>query len=137
MKAQIGLEYMVVVGMIITILIPLFFYANEKFDQARTQGEANIAMNTIVTSVNTVYAQSPGSKLTVNVYVPQGYHPESSYLINRTIFMNYTAIGSYAYPIAGIAKSNVSGKLPPYWGYHVMIFTLMPYGNVSISSIAQ
>jgi predicted peptidase len=136
MKAQIGLEYMVVVALVITILVPLFYYANEQFELSRTKGEANIAMNTIITSVNTVYAQSPGSKLTANVYIPKGYHPESSRLVNKTIMMNYTAIGGGAYPIMGVAKCNVSGRLPPYWGYHVMTFTLTPYGNVSINASA-
>jgi len=132
MKAQIGLEYMIVVALAITILVPLFYYANEQFEMSRTKGEAN----TIVTSVNTVYAQSPGSKLTANVYIPKGYHPEGSRLVNKTIMMNYTTLGGGTYPIMGVAKCNVSGRLPPYWGYHVMTFTLTPYGNVSINASA-
>jgi len=136
MKAQIGLEYMIVVALVIAILVPLFYYANQKLESSRTEGEARIAMNTIVTSVNTVYAQSPGSKLSANVFVPKGYQPASSRLINRTILMNYTSMGGDRYEIIGIAKCNVSGRLPPYWGYHVMTFILQQNGNVSINATA-
>lgn len=134
MKGQIGIEYMVVVSLIIVILIPLFYLANQKLESSRTENEARIAMNTIVTSVNTVYAQSPGSKITSRVFIPNGYNPAGSFILNKSIVMNFTSIGGDRYQIEGIAKCNVSGKLPRYAGYHVMTFTLMPYGNVSIDS---
>ncbi len=136
MRAQIGLEYMVVVAMVIAILVPLFYYANQKLESSRTEGEARIAMNALVTSVNTIYAQSPGSKISANIYIPKGYQPASSRLINRTILMNYTSMGGDRYEIIGIAKCNVGGRLPPYWGYHVMTFTLNQSGYVIINASA-
>jgi hypothetical protein len=137
MKAQIGIEYMVVVSLIIVILIPMFYLANQKLESARTANEARIAMNTIVTSVNTVYAQSPGSMLTSRVFIPNGYNYSGSFIVNRSIVMDFTSAGGDRYVIEGIAKCNVSGKLPPRPGYYLMTFNLTSYGNVSINTVTS
>lgn len=137
MKAQTGLEYMAILTLMMALIVPLFFIANERLETARISNEAKIAMNAIVDSVNTVYSQSPGAKLTARVYVPDGYDSGNSYFANKTIVMKYNLAGGTPYEILGFVRGNVSGRLPPYPGYHVMTFYLNETGQVEANTTAQ
>jgi len=137
MRAQIGLEYMAVVTLMIALLVPLFYIANQRLEVSSVSSRAKVAVSTIVTYANTIYAQSPGSKLTANVYVPIGYNNATSYIANRTILMHFDLTDGRPYDVFGITKGNVSGRLPPYPGYHVMTFTMNQSGWVIINTTAK
>jgi len=136
MKAQIGLEYMAVLTLMIALMIPLFYLANQKLDTSRTSSEATAAMNAIVSSADSVYAQSPGSKISTNVYIPNGYDNASSYMTGKTIVMRYNLANGMPYDAMGFTKGNISGRLPPYSGYHIMTFTMNQSGWVLINTSA-
>lgn len=137
MKAQIGLEYMAVLTLMIALMIPLFYLANQKLDTSRTSSEASAAMNAIISSADSVYAQSPGSKISTNVYIPNGYDNSSSYIISKTIVMRYNLANGMPYDAIGFTKGNISGRLPPYPGYHIMTFTMNQSGWVLINTTAK
>jgi uncharacterized protein (UPF0333 family) len=137
MKAQVGLEYMVILAVLVAFMIPLFYIANDRLQYSRTTSEAREAMNTMVSTVNTVYSQSPGSRLTVNIFFPTGYDNKSSFISNRTIQLKITLPDGTPYEIFGMTKCNVTGRLPPYAGYHAMTFTLNQSGFVAISTAAK
>lgn len=137
MKGQIGMEYMVILTLMITLLIPLFYIANERLGVSRTTSEAQAAMNAIVSSANTVYAQSPGSKLSTHIYIPSGYSNKTSYMVNRTIIMHFDLVSGIPYEVVGLTKGNVTGWLPPYPGYHIMTFALQQNGSVLINTTAK
>ena len=133
MKAQIGLEYMAVLTILIVFIVPLFYIANERINVARTTSEARIAANTIVSSANAVYAQSPGSKLTAQVYIPQGYVANTSYIANKTVSLRFSLANGNPFEAFGLTKGNITGRLPPYAGRHVMTFMLNQNGYVIIN----
>jgi hypothetical protein len=137
MNAQIGLEYMAILTLLIAFLVPLFYIANQQIEIARATSEAKTAVNTMVAAVNAVYAQSPGSKLTANVYIPKGYDNQTSYLANGTIDLRIILADGVTYDAAGFTKCNVTGRLPPYSGYHVMTFLNIPNNSVLINTTAK
>ena len=137
MKAQIGLEYMAVLTLMIALMIPLFYLANQKLDTSRTSSEAVAAMSAIVSSADSVYAQSPGSKISTNVYIPMGYDNASSYIVDKTIVMRYNLANGIPYDAIGFTKGNIGGRLPPYPGYHIMTFTMNQSGWVLINTTAK
>jgi hypothetical protein len=136
MKAQTGLEYIAVLTLMMALIIPLFFIANQRLEVSRVSGEAKMAMNEIVSSVNAVYAQSPGSRMTAKVYIPDGYDYANSYFANKTIVMKYNLFSGAPYEVMGIVKGNVTGRLPPYPGHHVMTFFLNETGQVIVNTTA-
>jgi len=136
MKAQLGLEYIVILTVVIALITPLFYLANQRLEVSRVTSEARLAVDEIVTSVNTVYAQTPGSKLTSNIFVPNGYENQTSYIANKTISMKFKLADGRDYEISGLPRCNVSGRLPPYAGYHVMTFILNQNGIVLINTTA-
>ena len=137
MKAQIGLEYMAILTLMIALMIPLFYLANQKLDTSRTSSEASAAMNAIISSADSVYAQSPGSKISTNVFIPMGYDNASSYIITKTIVMRYNLANGMPYDAMGFTKGNIAGRLPPYPGYHLMTFTMNQSGWVLINTTAK
>ena len=137
MKAQTGLEYIAILTLMLALIIPLFFVANQRLEVARVSNGAKIAMNAIVDSVDTIYSQSPGSRITTKVYIPDGYDSANSYFANTTIVMSYYMFDGASHEILGFIKGNASGRLPPYPGHHVMTFYLNETGQVIVNTTAQ
>ncbi|MEM3723628.1 MAG: class III signal peptide-containing protein [Candidatus Hadarchaeales archaeon] len=76
MRGQLSLEFMVVfTGMLLivaSVTYPLYNQAKEEAEKLTKLSEAKEALNTIVNAVNMVYAGGPGSRQTVDYWLPRG-----------------------------------------------------------------
>ena len=75
MKAQSAFEYLIIISIVISFLIPIWAYVLGT--QQRTTDElslsyANNAVSRIVDTANLVYSQGPPAKVTARVYIPAG-----------------------------------------------------------------
>jgi len=134
MKAQVALEYLMLIGIVIGAITIISAYVWQQNEVSTRLQQAVIAVNSITTTANNVYAQGPGAKTTVNVFFPAGYNPSLSYIsANKTIVLKiYTPIGYN--DIVGITKANVSGSLPKSDGLKVLTLeTIQGYVNISSS----
>jgi len=134
MKAQVALEYLILVGTIIGFISIVSAYVWQQNEVSTRLQQATIAINSITTAANTVYAQGPGAKTTVSVMLPVGYKPSLSYISeNKTIVLKIYTPAGYS-DIVGITKANVSGSLPTSEGLKILTFeTIEGYVNISSS----
>jgi uncharacterized protein (UPF0333 family) len=119
MKAQIAVEYIIIVSLVIAFLIPVWGYIGGVKRQANTQlmfSYAQNAVDRIVDTAELVYSQGPPAKLRIKVYIPQGVEN-----INVTGYMARMGIsleGQYS-DVMAASSAPMNGTLPTiegsYW----------------------
>ena len=75
MKGQSSFEYLVIVSMVITFLIPVWAYVlgvQQNTTDELSLTYANNAVKKITDTADLVYSQGPPAKVTVRVYIPSG-----------------------------------------------------------------
>ena len=61
-RAQASLEYVIVVGILLVLLIPLFYYLTYTSSESVKNSQAEDAVKSLASAANEVYSLSPGSK---------------------------------------------------------------------------
>jgi uncharacterized protein (UPF0333 family) len=75
MKAQASVEYLVIIGLALAILMPIILYSNQNLISYKEDvklSSAKSAVNKLAESANWVYSQGPPARLTVNICIPDG-----------------------------------------------------------------
>ena len=75
MKAQAAAEYLVIIAIALTILVPLILYSSQSLISYKEDVKVTTARNVVnklAESANWVYSQGPPARLTVNVCIPEG-----------------------------------------------------------------
>ncbi|MDO9260521.1 MAG: class III signal peptide-containing protein, partial [Flavobacteriaceae bacterium] len=74
-RGQVSVEYLLVVLVLILILsvvtIPLIGNSIDASNDVSDASDAKIATDTLANAADVVYANGPGAKRTVSIYVPQ------------------------------------------------------------------
>lgn len=133
MKAQAAFEYMVLIGVLLAVLFPLSIYIWQQSALSNRTRQAEIAADTIGAAADSVYAQGPGAKTTVNVYIPEGYVPLESNVSNRTVKITVITPGGHGNFLKTI-KANITGFLPNASGYQLIKLEVID-GYVNVSSV--
>ncbi len=111
-RGQVGIEYVLIVGAILLITIPLFFYAFYETNKRVTLNQAEDAVNTIAKAADTVYSLGPGSRKYVWVSIPSGV--VSSSVNSSEVLLTLMQMGSesdvYASTRAVLVGSVPAGK---------------------------
>lgn len=133
MKAQIAIEYLAIIGIVIAAISLMAAYIWQQNEISSRLQQANVAVNSIVTAADNLYAQGPGAKDQITVIFPSGYTSSlSSISDNRIVLKIYTPIGFT--DVVGETKANVSGNLPAEEGLKVLTLeTVNGYVNISSS----
>jgi len=132
MKAQIAIEYLAIIGIVIAAISLMAAYVWQQNEISSRLQQANVAVNSIVAAADNLYAQGPGAKDQIRVVFPSGYTSSlSSISDNRIVLKIYTPIGFT--DVVGETKANVSGSLPAEEGLRVLTLETIN-GYVSISS---
>ena len=118
MKAQVSVEYLVILGVSFLILIPFFLYGNQSMVAARDNLRVSMVKNAVEKigqSADWVYSQGSPAKVTVMVYIPE--QVEAVSIHNHEInFRVRTTAG--VTDVFYITKGNVSGNIPNSQGYY-------------------
>ena len=91
MKGQISIEYLIIVGIVIFVSVPLFYYATRTSGENLRLNQADDTVKSITNAADLVYSSGLGSKDTVWVNIPSGVTGVS--VANKTITMNLTIFG--------------------------------------------
>jgi uncharacterized protein (UPF0333 family) len=86
MRGQSAFEYLVIISLVITFLIPVWAYVLGTQQQTTNElslAYANNAVQKIVDMANLVYSQGPPAKVTLRIYMPNG--AEGIYALDRTL----------------------------------------------------
>lgn len=91
MKGQSGIEYLMLVGVLIVLVLP-FAYIIYGDTQTKNNVEiSKLAVSKIAKAANLVYAQGPGARTTIKVYLPAGVLNITT--LDREVRMNMTSAG--------------------------------------------
>ncbi len=104
MKGQISLEYMAVIGVILLVSLPLFYYATKTSGDNIRVGQADNVINSITNTANLVYSSGLGSKDFVWVNIPSGVSGVS--VKNNSIILNLSIFGGVSEYVS-FSKANL------------------------------
>lgn len=112
-KAQVSMEYMIVIGfvtfVVLVLLIQSFFYKRQVENQVSTTQAEQIVRSIIDTSEQVYYVGKP-TKTTLKVYMPAGV--QSIEFPNGTLLLKIkteSGVSDITYP----SKVNITGSLSP------------------------
>ncbi len=113
-KAQIGTEYMIVIGFltfaIMSILAFAFIFSNDIKDRIRLNQVENFANQLIGSSESVFFAGEP-SKTTIRLYLPDGV--ENITIIQNAVVITTSVSGGQINKRAFDSKVPLSGSLTP------------------------
>ena len=129
MKAQASTEYLMMIGVVLLIIIPLLFYGLKESREGIQLNQAEDTVATIANAVDTVYSIGPGAKKLVWVNIPGGV--EGASLENKDVLFKVRVYGNTA-DIFSSTKALLAGSLPIDAGPHRISIEMLDSGYVQI-----
>ncbi|MFH1065379.1 MAG: hypothetical protein V1734_02630 [Nanoarchaeota archaeon] len=108
-RGQVGIEYVLIVGAILVITIPLFFYALYETNLKVRISQADDTINTIANAADEVYSMGPGSKRYVWISIPNGV---ISTTVNGTELSLTMSLFGASSDVATLTKASLVGSFP-------------------------
>lgn len=130
-KGQAALEYLIILIVLLLAIIPLAWLATENTELTRVTAEMSAALNTMVSSADSVYALGPGSERLVSVYIPSGYVKEQAAIYGKETILPFYRGGDFqeAYKTS---RADVKGNPPVGNGMKYIKFKMTEDGYVLI-----
>ncbi|MBI2672273.1 hypothetical protein HYX16_05040 [Candidatus Woesearchaeota archaeon] len=129
MKGQASFEYVIMVGVVLVLLIPIASYVIYHSSQTIKINQADDAVKSIAKKADTVYALGKGSKSFVSVILPSGIINTS--INNNDIIIVLSIYGGKTEIIAH-TKANLVGSLPTLKGSLTIPIEMLDSGEVKI-----
>ena len=123
------MEYIIIIGAIFVLLIPLLYYAVHESSQKIRLTHAQDAVASLAKTADSVYSFAPGTKRYVWVNLPSGI--ESATVKDNTISLELQIFGDIS-EIYSTTKANLTGELPFNRGAYRIPVELLESGLVQI-----
>lgn len=128
MRGQISIEYVMIVGFSLLIIIPAILAAigtTQLHESRITESQLEQIAFTIVTTADEIAFEGPPAKRTIRVYFPKGL--ENVTVSERTIIFTYQSGPGTRDVVLSSAYANLSWTLgTPGQGYRTIILTSTP-----------
>jgi hypothetical protein len=131
-RGQAALEYMVMLGFAIAIILPLWLYVNSALTETRSELDvtyAKVAVTKLKDAANSVYVQGPPASVYMDVEMPSNI--QSISISGREIVFNLDTPGGIS-EVYDITLPNLQGAIAPRMG---RIYVLVKAENTSLVSI--
>ena len=132
MKAQVSIEYLIIVSVAIMILLPLIIYVNEMIRNYNEETKISLAKNAVKKlgeSADWVYSQGEPAKMETEVYFPEGIAQTS--LENNTILLRMKVLSGTS-DVYYSTISPLNGSIPSIPGYYtISLVSYQNYVNIS------
>ncbi len=129
-KGQISTEYIVILGMVIFVLIPIIYFATQTTTDTTRFNNADLAVKLIREAADRVYALGPGNKETVSITIPSGVNKFE--VFNKEISLQLQYHGGKS-DFSLITNANLTGSLPQTSGTYTISLLVLDNGVVSLS----
>jgi len=133
MKAQSASEFLIIVSVALTILIPLILLVNQSLMGYKDDTKISLAKEAVKKLGNNadwVFSQGPPAKVTVEVYIPDDV--ESVSLINNEILYKVRTSAGIS-DVYYDTVPELGGALPEKSGYYfVSLTSFSNYVNISV-----
>lgn len=132
-RAQAGIDYFVVIAMLLVLLSPFWIYLYDNLN--RSQDDLRIAYAKTATSrikeaADLVYSQGAPAQATIQVYLPSSI--DSTNVTTNTLEMKMRVAGGTSDVVSTTRAAQLQGSLPATEGYHSIIVKAMD-GYVNIT----
>jgi uncharacterized protein (UPF0333 family) len=121
MRAQIGLEYLVILGIVLFVLVPIAYVSYTGAGSSSRSAQAQLAVQAIASAADTAYAQGEGALAAVRFYMPEGVDDAKTYLGAQEANIN---IGTDIY---AVSRGEMKGVLPSTAGLKTL--SVRSYGS--------
>lgn len=135
MTGQVSVEFLIVVGMVLMILTPLWFslYKSVSDEQETVRiSSGKTALSRIARAAELVYIQGAPAETTITVSLPSGITNFS--LGNNETVLRITYKGTYIDLVEPL-KTNITGTLPLTGGLYRLKIKAMDGGYVNVSIV--
>ncbi|MBI4399211.1 class III signal peptide-containing protein [Candidatus Micrarchaeota archaeon] len=130
MKGQLSIEYIVIIGLVLIILMPIV-YLSWQYSQSTSQTtQVQSSLNTIIEASNLVYSQGPGARTRVLIYFPNNVN--STRIQGREVNIQLLVPGGTT-DVFGLANGNLTGNISTRSGQHVLRIEMLANATVNIS----
>lgn len=131
-KAQAAFEYMIVVIISLTFMIPVWIYitsVNTETTDELSLAYAKSGVDKLASTADLVYSQGPPAKMKISVYIPHGV--EDFNITNRTIILKVRYMGTLTDVFAD-SRARLNGTLPTVEGNYWMKIEAVENENYDI-----
>ncbi|MBU0460443.1 MAG: hypothetical protein KKH52_04600 [Nanoarchaeota archaeon] len=132
-KAQASMEYIVIIGIVLVLLIPLFYFAINKSSESIKVNQAEQVVQSLSQAADEVYTLGSGTKKYVWVSIPGSVQSTS---VGDSEIVLVIGMGEETSDIVGSTKAPVTGSIPLMKGtYKISVehletgFVLIGVGN--------
>ncbi|MBU0953194.1 MAG: hypothetical protein KKA90_02095 [Nanoarchaeota archaeon] len=133
MRGQVAVEYLIIVGLVLMFLLPIWSYTTTVQQVSNEQlalAYADTTVNRIVDAVNIVAGQGPPARINVMVQIPNGVI--STNLSGKTAQIR-VRVGTGSTDVVAVANVNMTGIIPLESGtYTLQIDALMNGANITV-----
>jgi uncharacterized protein (UPF0333 family) len=116
-RAQVGLEYLVLVAFLLVIIGFVFSYALTSYQMNSDVANMKSAVDSLASSANQVYALGPGNIMYVQIVLSENIQSYS--LSGKTVSYTALVMGSST-EFYSETKPNLEGSLPISSGRHII-----------------
>ena len=126
LRAQVATEYIVLIGILLAILVPVLYYFNYQSTAVLNLNQAQDAVQTLAKTANYVYSLGPGTRSIATITIPKG-------AVNSSVYVNeLTLIMPNNNDIIATTRANLTGSFPYLEGTYNIQVTLLETGIVLI-----
>ena len=119
MKLQIAMEYLIIVGVVLVFLIPIWVYVTVSQNEALgdlSLSYARTAVEKLRSAADMVYSQGAPAKVRQNVYFPSGL--EEAALQGSSVVLTVRTYAGLS-NVSAVCKGNLTGALPQEEGNYL------------------
>ncbi len=119
-KVQVAFEYMIIVGIVIAFLIPVWAYISGVQQRTNTElslSYAKSAAEMVTSTADLVYSQGPPAKVNVMVFMPEGIADVN--ITNTTIEIK-VRVGPANSSVYATSNAELNGTLPTTSGNYLI-----------------
>ena len=129
-RAQVSIEYLIMTGIVLVILIPLIYYAFSEYNASISLNEAGETVDSLKAIADQVYIMGPGSKQYTTINIPGGV--ENITLENNEILLKIHMFGAVS-DIHKKTKGNVTGIINATKGTYIISAESLDNGTIILS----
>lgn len=125
------MEYASILVLMLVALAPLIYFGYQDLIAKNSVAQATAAVRQISSTVDQLRAQGPGSRLIIQVSIPENV--ESSSVLGREIMFKVRTQGGLLTDVYQATNSNLTGSLPTTPGVYSINITVLGNGTIWVA----
>ena len=130
-RGQASVEYLILVGVMLAFLIPLFYYSLTEISNNLRISQAENTVNLVAGKIDNVYTLGAGNREKLKVTIPKGV-VSFDIIENKTVELKFFVFGNQTEIFKTTKASNIEGELPQKPGAYFLLVEGLESGDVKV-----